>query len=279
MRLRCLRRLRGLDPRRGLQVELLPPRPAHLHLSDGSQRGEPNRPYRRGRAVRCVDPRQRVGDLRNMRRLVVLRAADPIQQLAVHLRDRRALGAELHDPRPLQHRRDRRPRHLDRRMLARKRDRAQHLVHCGAPRLVHRHGAELPQHVAVHGGAPAVRRTVRAAGLALLRELRRLRLLERRHSRPTRIPAGAGDGAVVGRNLAGVGELHELRAAQSAERRAWRIAPADGAAAAQSVPLGPSLRGEYAERPRPDRAVSRTEPLRREARRPRHARERPSSRP
>ena len=35
-----------------------------------------------------------------------------------------------------------------------------HLVHRGAAHLVYRHGAELRQRVAVHGAAPAVRRTV-----------------------------------------------------------------------------------------------------------------------
>ena len=49
-----------------------------------------------------------------------------------------ALGAELRDPRPLQHRRDRRARHLDRRMLARKRERArgpvEFTVHCRCDR-------------------------------------------------------------------------------------------------------------------------------------------------
>ena len=44
--LRGLRRLRGLDLRRGLQVELLPRRPPNLHLPRRRQHGEPDRPLR-----------------------------------------------------------------------------------------------------------------------------------------------------------------------------------------------------------------------------------------
>ena len=87
-------------------------------------------------------------------------------------------------------------------MLARERDRAVHFIHRGAAHLVHRNGASLRQHVAVHGGAPVVRRTVRAPDLALLGESHRLGVLERRHSRPSRVAAGAGDGTVVRRDLA-----------------------------------------------------------------------------
>ena len=46
--------------------------------------------------------------------VAVLRAAGAFRQPAAHRLHRRALGAELRDPRPLQHRRDRRARHLDR---------------------------------------------------------------------------------------------------------------------------------------------------------------------